>query len=84
TMEQAIIAITGKYVEKPIKKLHEKKKGNWKSKQPYQRLSTEITTYKAQKVHALSDQLEFGSNQALQTITLGEDNKYAAALIVFS
>ncbi|AXQ22905.1 insulinase family protein [Acinetobacter wuhouensis] len=83
-MQHAQISITGQYDPKSIKTVLDQQFGNWKNNQPYQRLSTEFTTYKAQKVHALSEQREFGSYQALQTIPVGVDNKDAAALIVFS
>ncbi|RZG49326.1 M16 family metallopeptidase [Acinetobacter wuhouensis] len=83
-MQNAQISITGQYDPKSIKIVLDQQFGNWKNNQPYQRLSTEFTAYKAQKVHALSEQREFGSYQALQTIPVGVDNKDAAALIVFS
>lgn len=83
-MQNAQISITGQYNPKSIKTVLDQQFGSWKNNQQYQRLSTEFTAYKAQKVHALSEQREFGSYQALQTIPVGVDNKDAAALIVFS
>ncbi|AYO54988.1 M16 family metallopeptidase [Acinetobacter wuhouensis] len=83
-MQNAQISITGQYDPKSIKTVLDQQFGSWKNNQQYQRLSTEFTAYKAQKVHALSEQREFGSYQALQTIPVGVDNKDAAALIVFS
>ncbi len=83
-MEHAQISVTGQYEAKKIQKLLNQTFSQWTGKQPYQRLSTEYHMYKAQKVHALSEQREFGSYQALQTLPVGVDNKDAAALIVFS
>jgi zinc protease len=83
-MDHGFISVTGQYDAKAMQKLLNQQFGNWTGKQPYQRLSTEFNTYKAQKVHALSEQREFGSYQALQTLPVGVDNKDAAALIVFS
>jgi len=83
-MNHAQITITGQYDAKKMQKLLNKEFSSSISKQAYQRLSTEFTTYKAQKVHALSEQREFGSYQALQTLPVGVDNQDAAALIVFS
>lgn len=83
-MDHAQIAITGQYDAKNMQTLLNQEFSQWSSTQPYQHLSTEFHTYKAQKVHALSEQREFGSYQALQTIPVGVDNKDAAALIVFS
>ena len=83
-MEHAQISVTGQYDVKNIQKLLNQTFSQWTGKQLYQRLSTEYHMYKAQKVHALSEQREFGSYQALQTLPVGVDNKDAAALIVFS
>ncbi|WP_089604701.1 M16 family metallopeptidase [Acinetobacter piscicola] len=83
-MDHAQIAITGQYDAKKIQTLLNQEFATWSAKQPYQRLTTVFNTYKAQKVHALSEQREFGSYQALQTLPVGVDHKDAAALIVFS
>ncbi|MEG0488097.1 MAG: insulinase family protein [Acinetobacter sp.] len=83
-MDHAQIAITGLYDAKKMQTLLNQEFATWSAKQPYQRLTTVFNTYKAQKVHALSEQREFGSYQALQTLPVGVDHKDAAALIVFS
>ncbi|RKG38548.1 M16 family metallopeptidase [Acinetobacter rongchengensis] len=83
-MDHAQISITGQYDAKKMQALLNQAFSQWSSKQPYQRLTTEYHAYKAQKVHALSEQREFGSYQALQTLPVGVDHKDAAALIVFS
>ena len=83
-MDHAQISITGQYNQNSIKNVLDQQFGNWNSAQTYQRISTEFTQYKAQKVHTLSEQREFGSYQALQTLPVGVDKKDAAALIVFS
>ena len=83
-MDHAQIAITGQYDAKKMQTLLNQEFATWSAKQPYQRLTTVFNTYKAQKVHALSEQREFGSYQALQTLPVGVDHKDAAALIVFS
>ena len=83
-MNHANIAITGQFDAPSMKSEIEKQFGDWSGTQKYSRLSDEFTTYKAQKVHALSEQREFGSYQALQTLPVGVDNKDAAALIIFS
>ena len=79
----ANIAITGEFDVKRIKKRLNAEFANWESTQPYERLTDEYTAYNAQKVHALSEQREFGSYQALLTMPVGTDNPDMPALQVF-
>ncbi|MFW1858705.1 insulinase family protein [Acinetobacter defluvii] len=82
TTEHAQIAITGKYDAKHIQNVLNQQLGNWKSKEKYLRLSGDFDQYKAQKVHALSEQREFGNYQSILTIPVGAYHKDAPALIV--
>ncbi|WP_374664991.1 M16 family metallopeptidase [Acinetobacter sp.] len=79
----AQIAITGDFDAKRMQKLLKKEFGNWKTSEPYARLTDEYTVYKAQKVHALSEQREFGSYQAMLTLPVGIENPDMPALQVF-
>ena len=81
-MDHAQIAITGQYDAKHIQKLLQSQLGNWKSKEKYERLSSDFEAYKAQKVHALSEQREFGNYQSILTIPVGAYHVDAPALIV--
>ncbi|WP_445116136.1 M16 family metallopeptidase [Acinetobacter sp. WZC-1] len=83
-MDHAQIAVTGQYDPKRMKKILNREFSSWKGKQPYQRLPVKHEQYKAQKVHALAEQREFGSYQGLLTLPVGVDHQDAAALIVFS
>ena len=56
---------------------------DWKAVQPYERLKSEYRSYPAQKIHALSEQREFGSYQALLTFPVGADHADVPALQVF-
>ena len=58
--------------------------GKWKTKQPYQKIVTPFVAFKAQKVHALSEQREFGSYQSVLTIPVGAYHPDAAALMILS
>ena len=82
TTEHAQIAITGKYDAKHIQNVLNQQLGNWKSKEKYVRLSADFDQYKAQKVHALSEQREFGNYQSILTIPVGAYHQDAPALIV--
>jgi len=77
------IAVTGEFDAKRIQKLLKSEFGSWKTAEPYARLNDDYTAYKAQKVHALSEQREFGSYQALLTVPVGSDNPDMPALQVF-
>lgn len=83
-MNHAQIAVTGDYAAQDILKLLNTEFSTWKTQQPYQRLDTEHHEYKAQKVHVLAEQREFGSYQGLLTLPVGVDHQDAAALIIFS
>ncbi|MEK5777949.1 hypothetical protein VXE44_23060, partial [Acinetobacter nosocomialis] len=58
--------------------------GSWSSSQPYQKILSTDTDYPAQKVHALSEQREFGNYQSILTFPVGVDHPDAPALIVFT
>lgn len=80
----AQIAITGDYQAATMLQLIQQELGSWKAKLPYQRLSSDYQAYSAQKIHALSEQREFGNYQAILTFPAGADHPDAPALIVFS
>lgn len=80
----AQIAITGDYQTATMLQLIQQELGSWKAKLPYQRLSSDYQAYSAQKIHALSEQREFGNYQAILTFPVGADHPDAPALIVFS
>ena len=82
--QHAQIAVTGDYQAKPMLALLQKEFGAWTAKMPYQRLSSDYQAYAAQKVHALSEQREFGNYQAILTFPVGADHVDATALMVFS
>lgn len=78
----AQIAITGDYQAQPMLKLLQKEFSGWKAQLPYQRLSADYQAYQAQKIHALSEQREFGNYQAILTLPVGSNHADAPALIV--
>ncbi len=80
----AQIAITGDYQAPPMLKLLQTEFSGWKAQQPYQRLSADYQAYKAQKVHALAEQREFGNYQAILTLPVGSNHADAPALMVLS
>ncbi|OTG95119.1 peptidase M16 [Acinetobacter sp. ANC 4654] len=80
----AQIAITGDYQAKTMLKILQKEFGSWKAQLPYQRLSSDYQVYPAQKVHALSEQREFGNYQSILTFPVGADHPDTPALMVFS
>lgn len=81
-MDHAQIAITGQYDAKHIQNLLQSQLGSWKGKEKYERLSSDFQAYKAQKVHALSEQREFGNYQSILTLPVGAYHADAPALIV--
>ncbi|OTG81614.1 M16 family metallopeptidase [Acinetobacter sp. ANC 4648] len=81
-MNHAQIAITGQYDAKAMQKLLNAEFAQWSGQEKFQRLSSEYEQYKAQKVHALSEQREFGSYQSILTIPVGAYHADAPALIV--
>ncbi len=83
-MNHAQISITGDFQAKKMRTLLQNKFEKWSNKEPYARLISDFVAYKAQKVHALSEQREFGSYNSILTIPVGVDNKDAAALQVFN
>ena len=78
----ANIAVTGDFDAKQMQKLLKSEFSSWKSKQPFERLTDEFVQYKAQKVHALSEQREFGSYQAILTFPVGKEHVDIPALQV--
>ncbi|WP_180049977.1 pitrilysin family protein [Acinetobacter sp. YH12105] len=79
----AHIAVTGEFQPKSIQKMLKNSFADWKAVQPYERLKSEYRSYPAQKIHALSEQREFGSYQALLTFPVGADHADVPALQVF-
>lgn len=77
------IAVTGDFNAKKMQKLLNKEFSHWSTKEPFERLESPFKVYKAQKVHALSEQREFGSYQALMTFPVGTDHPDMPALQVF-
>lgn len=80
----AQIAVTGDFDAIKMQKTLENAFGKWKTKQPYQKIVTPFVAFKAQKVHALSEQREFGSYQSVLTIPVGAYHPDAAALMILS
>ncbi|OTG66575.1 M16 family metallopeptidase [Acinetobacter silvestris] len=81
-MNHAQIAITGQYDAKAMQKLLNAEFAQWNGQEKFQRLSSTYEQYQAQKVHALSEQREFGSYQSILTIPVGAYHADAPALIV--
>ena len=79
----AQIAVTGEFNPKSMQNILKKSFADWKTQQPYERLKSVYRAYPAQQVHALSEQREFGSYQALMTLPVGADNPDVPALQVF-
>ena len=79
----ARVAITGEFHPKTMQKLIKNEFGNWKTKQPYARLTDAFSRYPAKKIHALSEQREFGSYSAAITMPVGSDHPDVPALQVF-
>ncbi|MDF2417415.1 insulinase family protein [Acinetobacter beijerinckii] len=80
----AQIAVTGDFDAKKMQKTLQNAFGSWKAQQPYQKVNGQYTPYKAQKVHALSEQREFGSYQSILTMPVGSYHQDAPALIILS
>jgi len=83
-MNHAQIAITGDFDAKKMQQFIAQSFGSWSSSQPYQKILSTDTDYPAQKVHALSEQREFGNYQSILTFPVGVDHLDAPALIVFT
>ncbi|MFW1909642.1 M16 family metallopeptidase [Acinetobacter ursingii] len=83
-MNHAQIAITGDFDAKKMQQFIAQSFGSWSSSQPYQKILSTDTDYPAQKVHALSEQREFGNYQSILTFPVGVDHTDAPALIVFT
>ncbi|MGE8539081.1 MAG: M16 family metallopeptidase, partial [Acinetobacter sp.] len=79
----AQIAVTGEFQPKSMQKMLKNSFADWKAPQPYERLKSEYRSYPAQKIHALSEQREFGSYQAFMSMPVGADHADAPALQVF-
>ncbi len=80
----AQIAVTGDFDPKQMQKTLKKTFASWKAKQPFKKVTGQYTEYKAQKIHALSEQREFGSYQSVLALPVGSYHKDAPALIVLS
>ncbi|AXF45800.1 M16 family metallopeptidase [Acinetobacter johnsonii] len=81
-MNHAQISVTGVIDTKKMKKTLNQAFANWNSAAPYQRITSDFTAYKAQRVHALSEQREFGSYQSIMTFPVGTYHPDAPALQV--
>src|SRR5690606_5893452 len=57
----ARIAVTGDFKPKAMQALIKQEFEDWTTAEPYQRLASQYVAHPAQKVHALSEQREFGS-----------------------
>ncbi len=82
--DHAEIAITGDFDPKQMREVLKQNFTEWKTKQPYQRLTTTFRTYPAQKVHVLAEQRQFGHYQGLLTLPVAIEDPDAPALIVLS
>ena len=80
----AQIAVTGDFDPKKMQQTLQKAFGSWKTKQPYQKITSPYVAFKAQKVHVLSEQREFGSYQSVLTMPVGAYHPDAPALIILS
>lgn len=80
----AELAVTGDFDSKQMRSVLQQNFANWKTAQPYQRLTTTFRTYPAQKIHALAEQRQFGNYQGLLTLPVGVEDLDAPALIVLS
>lgn len=83
-MQHGQIAITGQYNSKSMLKYLEQQLGQWNSKQAYARLAEPYKTYTPQKVHALSEQREFGSYQSFLTFPMSSNHPDMPAMAVFN
>ncbi|WP_431437362.1 M16 family metallopeptidase [Acinetobacter lwoffii] len=81
--QHAQIAVTGEFNPKSMQKTLKNSFSDWKATQPYERLKSEYRSYPAQKIHALSEQREFGSYEAFMSMPVGADHADAPALQVF-
>ena len=81
--QHAQIAVTGDFDAKQIEKMLKTEFSTWTTQEPYARLDSKYTAYPAQKVHALSEQREFGSYQAIMTFPVGVEHTDSPALQVF-
>lgn len=79
----AQIAVTGEFNPKSVSKVLKNNFASLKAKQPYERLSGQYTVYPAQKIHALSEQREFGHYQAVMTFPVGAEHVDLPAMLVF-
>ena len=82
--DHAQIAVTGDFDAKTMQSILQKNFGAWKAKQPYRKITNEYTPYKAQKMHVLSEQREFGSYQSILPFPVGSYHTDAPALIILS
>ncbi len=83
-MNHAQIAITGEFDSAKMQQFLKQQFGQWNGKQPYAKVLPQYTTYKAQQVHALSEQREFGNYQSVLTLSVGVYHADAPALLVLS
>ncbi|ALH95871.1 M16 family metallopeptidase [Acinetobacter equi] len=83
-MNHAQVSITGDFDAKKMKKLLNKEFGSWSNNEKYEQLDTPYYDYKAQKVHALAEQREFGSYASILAFPLGSEHPDAPAMIVLT
>ncbi|MEB5929867.1 M16 family metallopeptidase [Acinetobacter schindleri] len=78
----ARVAVTGEFKPKAMQTLIKQEFEGWKSNESYARLKSEYVAHTAEKVHALSEQREFGSYVAAISIPVGSDHPDVPALLV--
>jgi zinc protease len=83
-MNHARISVTGDFDPVRMKQTLNQNFANWNNQEPYKKLMSEYTAYPAQKVHALSEQREFGNYQALLTFPVGTEHPDAPAMLVLA
>ncbi|MDQ9009992.1 insulinase family protein [Acinetobacter gerneri] len=83
-MNHAQIAVTGSYDAKKMRALLDQSFSKWTNTEPYQKITSDYVAYKGQKVHALSEQREFGSYNSILAFPVGALNQDAPALLVFN
>lgn len=78
----ARVAVTGDFKPKAMQALIKQEFEDWTTAEPYMRLASTYVEHPAQKVHALSEQREFGSYLAAIALPVGSDHPDVPALQV--
>ncbi|WP_347460678.1 pitrilysin family protein [Acinetobacter thermotolerans] len=79
---RARVAVTGDFKPKTMQALIQQEFADWNTAEPFEHLTSTYIEYPAQKVHALSEQREFGSYLASISMPVGADHPDVPALLV--